>query len=104
MAIHRFEGKAKDMTAKRLKEPKKLDHSDTPRMADYTEGREPYMYEPHGETTAVERETLSDGSNAYNVIYTQPDGLKLRIGCTNERHAWDFADEIDRVAHVTVLN
>jgi len=74
-----------------------------PKIGVYADGEAPYMYEPHSEGVNVEREELSDGSHVYNVQYSQPDGLRLRIGAYSEEHAWALAEELANVAHVTVL-
>lgn len=76
---------------------------DEPKIGNYADGEAPYMYEPHSEGVLVEREELSDGSHVYNVRYSQPDGLRLRIGVISEEYAWALAEELARVAHVTVL-
>jgi hypothetical protein len=76
---------------------------DAPRMSEYEDGEEPYRTSCHSDGIDVERETLSDGSHAYNVRLTQPDGVRLRFGCINEISAWNFADELAAVSHVTVL-
>jgi hypothetical protein len=109
MALKRYDGNGdgtvSDVTADMVRDMKAAELAEElgwPRMARYSDGAAPRKSEPHSEHIAVECETLSDGSFVYNVLFNQPDGLRLRIGCLNEKHAWDFADALSDVS-VTVL-
>lgn len=67
-------------------------------MADYTDG-----IEDAAEHTAVERSVLSDGSVAFNVIYSDGN-VKLRLACKSEQHAWEIAEWLGEISWVEVLS
>lgn len=54
------------------------------------------------ERVAIERETLTDNSHVWNVIYNpfQDDKVELRFACIGEENAGDLAEQLCMVVDV----